>query len=104
RHTTAPIHGHEERRLLLRCELGADYSHLYGIAREDVDYIMDTFRVWKEKEEKQYSEYRTKPVILEIYDEMQRARESSEVYKTRLVPSPADLAVAPHVERGGAES
>jgi len=51
--------------------LDAAYFHLYGIAREDVEYIMGTFRVWREKEEKQRGEYRTKRVILEIYDEMQ---------------------------------
>lgn len=89
-----PYRWDEERRFLLRCELDAAYFHLYGIARDDVDYIMETFRVWREKEEKQYHEYRTKRVILEIYDEMQRAKETGVAYGTRLVPGPADLAVA----------
>src|SRR5579885_3664573 len=62
-----PFRWNEERRFLLRCELDAAYFPLYGIEREDVDYIMDTFRVWKEKEEEQYGEYRTKLVILEMY-------------------------------------
>src|SRR5579885_828424 len=89
-----PFRWDEERRFLLRCELDAAYFHLYGIAREDVDYIMDTFRVWREKEEKQCGEFRTKRVILEIYDEMQRAMESGEAYRTRVTPGPADPAVA----------
>jgi hypothetical protein len=63
---------------------------------------MDTFRVWREKEEKLCGEYRTKRVILEIYDELQRAMESGEPYRTRLEPGPADAAVA-HVGRGGVE-
>jgi len=67
---------------------------LYGIERDDVDYIMETFRIWKQKEEKQYGEYRTKRVILEIYDEMRRAMETGEAYRTRLEPGPADAAVA----------
>ena len=79
---------------MLRCELDAAYFHLYEIARDDVDYIMDTFRVWREKEVKQCGEYRTKRVILEIYDEMARAMERGEEYVTRLVPGPADPAVA----------
>jgi len=33
-------------------------------------------------------------VILEIYDGMLRAMETSEVYRTRLDPPPADRAVA----------
>ncbi|HZO71022.1 MAG TPA: hypothetical protein VFB60_02400 [Ktedonobacteraceae bacterium] len=89
-----PFCWNEERRFLLRCELDAAYFHLYGVARDDVDYIMETFRVWKEKEEKQCGEYRTKRVILEIYDEMQQAIETGEPYQTRLDPPPADPAVA----------
>jgi hypothetical protein len=48
----------------------------------------------KEEDEKLYREYRTKRVILEIYDEMKRAMEMGEVYRTRLVPGPGDRAVA----------
>ncbi len=55
---------------------------------------MGTFRVWKEKEEKQHGEYRTKRVILEIYDEMKRAMDTDIPYETRLVPGPADPALA----------
>ncbi|GHO84908.1 Eco57I restriction-modification methylase domain-containing protein [Dictyobacter formicarum] len=89
-----PFRWDEERRFLLRCELDAAYFHLYAIARGDVDYIMDTFPIVKRKDEKQYGEYRTKSVILEIYDRMQRAMESGEPYETLLVPGPADPAVA----------
>jgi len=44
-------------------------------------------------------EYRTKRVILEIYDEMKQAMESGEPYQTRLDPPPAD----PRVAHGGRE-
>jgi hypothetical protein len=94
-----PFRWDEERRFLLRCELDAAYFHLYSIARNDVDYIMNTFRVWREKEEKQYGEYRTKRVILSIYDEMQQAMENGLTYRTWLEPGPADSMVA-HKERG----
>ncbi len=55
---------------------------------------METFPTVKRKDEKQYGEYRTKRVILEIYDEMRRAMETGEPYETRLEPPPADPAVA----------
>jgi len=61
---------------------------------------METFPIVKCKDEKLYGEYRTKRVILEIYDEMRRAMETGEVYKTKLVPGPGDKAVA-HEERTG---
>ena len=89
-----PFRWDEERRFLLRCELDAAYFHLYSIERDDVDYIMETFPIVRRKDEKQYGEYRTKRVILEMYDEMRRAMETGEVYRTRLVPGPADRAVA----------
>ncbi|BCL79617.1 N-6 DNA methylase [Ktedonobacteria bacterium brp13] len=89
-----PFRWEEERRFLLRCELDAAYFHLYGIARDDVDYIMETFPIVKRGDEKQHGEYRTKRVIMEIYDEMQRAIETGIEYSTRLVPGPADPAVA----------
>lgn len=94
-----PFRWDEERRFLLRCELDAAYFHLYGIAREDVAYIMDTFRVWREKEEKHLGEYRTKHVILEIYDEMARAIANRQTYRTRLMPGPADPTVAHIIEQ-----
>ncbi len=89
-----PFRWNEERRFLLRCELDAAYFHLYGIERDDVDYIMETFPIVKRKDEKEYGEYRTKRVILEIYDEMKRAMETGGPYETRLAPPPADAAVA----------
>lgn len=90
----APFKWDEERRFLLRCELDAAYFHLYGIERDDVDYIMETFPIVKRKDEAKYGEYRTKRVILEIYDEMKAAMESGKAYKTRLDPPPADERVA----------
>ena len=96
-----PFGWDEERRFLLRCELDAAYFHLYGIERDDVDYIMETFPIIKRKDEKQYGEYRMKRVILEIYDEMKHAIESGVPYQTRLDPPPADPAVAHSVREEG---
>ena len=79
---------------MLRCELDAAYFHLYEIARDDVDYIMETFPIVKRRDEAAHGEYRTKRVILEIYDEMQQAMETGRPYQTRLDPPPADPRVA----------
>lgn len=84
-----PFRWNEERRFLLRCELDAAYFHLYSIVRDDVDYIMDTFPIVKRKDKAAYDEYRTKRVILEIYDEMAEAIQSGTLYQTRLDPPPA---------------
>lgn len=107
-----PFHWDEERRFLLRCELDAAFFHLYlssptdwqhepealrdafPTPRDAVAYIMDTFPIVRRKDEKQHGEYRTRRVILEIYDAMQEAMDSGESYRTRLEPGPADSRVA----------
>jgi len=85
-----PLIWDDARRFLLRCELDAAYFHLYGIAREDVDYILDTFPIVQRRDEAQHGEYRTKRVILEIYDAMQQAITTGQPYQTRLDPPPAN--------------
>ncbi len=83
----------EKRRFLMRCELDALYFHLYSIARDDVDYIMETFPIVKRKDIAAHGEYRTKRVILEMYDQMAESG-GVEGYQTWLSPGPADPGVA----------
>jgi len=59
-----------------------------------VDYIMETFPIVKRKDEQKYGEYRTKRVILEIYDAMAEAICTGTPYQTVLDPPPADPRVA----------
>lgn len=66
-----------EERFAIRCELDAAFFHLYGITREDVDYIMDTFPIVKRKDEAAFGCYRTKEMILKKYDEMAAAMAGS---------------------------
>ncbi|TDB80278.1 Eco57I restriction-modification methylase domain-containing protein [Micromonospora sp. KC721] len=68
-----PFRWDPARRELLRAELDAAYFHLYGIDRDDVDYIMDTFKVVRQKDEAAHGEYRTKRLILDRYDAMATA-------------------------------
>ena len=89
-----PFRWDPARRELLRAELDAACFHLYGIERDDVDYIMDTFPIVKRKDEKQHGEYRTKRLILEVYDAMTTAIDTGEPYQTILNPPPADPSCA----------
>ena len=90
-----PFRWDPERRFLLRCELDAAYFHLYGIGRDDADYIMETFPIVKRKDEAVHGEHRTKRVILEIYDQMAEAAETGQPYQTPLDPPPVDLDLGP---------
>lgn len=79
----APFTWNPERRALLRAELDAAMFHLYGIARDDVDYIMETFPIVKRHDEAEYGEYRTKRLILEIYDAMAEAMRTGAPYASQ---------------------
>lgn len=93
-HSGPPFKWDEERRFQLRCELNAAFFHLYGIDRDDINYIMETFPIVKKIDEKEFGDYRTKKLILEIYDKMQHAIETGNSYQTILDPPPADPSVA----------
>ncbi|MFH9734111.1 hypothetical protein [Streptomyces sp. NPDC017260] len=69
----SPFRWDSERRKRIRAELDALFFHLYGIKREDVSYVLDTFPIVKRKDEEKYGEYRTKHLILAEYDRMATA-------------------------------
>jgi hypothetical protein len=73
--------GDPERRRHLRAEIDAAMFHLYGIERDDVDYILDTFPIVRRKDEQRYGSYRTKELILEYYDRMAECRARGEEYQ-----------------------
>ncbi|MBA2946499.1 Eco57I restriction-modification methylase domain-containing protein [Streptomyces himalayensis] len=85
----------ENRRAIMRAELDALFFHLYGIARDDVDYILETFPIVKRKDEAKFDSYRTKELILAEYDRMAEAGLTldnplvdSENYTSTLAPPP----------------
>lgn len=73
-----------ERRAALRAELDAAFFHLYGLGRDDTDYILDTFPVVRKNDEKAHGEYRTKRLILERYDALAAAAQSGHPYTSPL--------------------
>ncbi|MCU1224610.1 MAG: Methyltransferase protein [Edaphobacter sp.] len=71
-------------RATLRAEIDAWYAHAYGLTLDELRYILDpadvmgadypseTFRVFKEKELKLHKEYRTRRLVLDAWDRMER--------------------------------
>ncbi|MEV0093683.1 DNA methyltransferase [Streptomyces sp. NPDC050738] len=97
--TGAPFRWDEARRTAIRAELDALFFHLYGITRDDVSYILDTFPIVKRKDEAAYGAYRTKDLILAEYDRMATAgltletpltegESSTATYRSSLTPPP----------------
>ena len=54
----------EEERRHLRARLDALYFHLYGLDREDTEYVLSTFPIVQREDEKQFGRYRTRDLIL----------------------------------------
>lgn len=79
-----PFKWDEDRRARLKAELDAIYAKLYGLTTEELRYILDpqdvygpdfpgeTFRVLKEKEIRLYGEYRTRRLVLEAWERLNK--------------------------------
>jgi hypothetical protein len=89
-----PFRWDPARRALLRAELDAAFFHLYGLSREDTEYVLDTFPIVRKNDEKAHGEYRTQRLILEAYDAMTEAGRSGQLVASKLIPPPADPTVA----------
>ena len=86
----SPFRWNDDRRFLIRCELDAAYFHLYSMNRADVEYILGSFALVKERDEVAFGLYRTRATIFETYDAMAEAGRTGVPYQTRLDPPPAD--------------
>ena len=84
----SPFIWDEKRRFAMRAELDAAYFHLYGVDRDDVGYIMDSFGAFQRNDPERF--VRTKALILDVFDAMARAMETGEPYKTILDPPPGE--------------
>ncbi|HYP82803.1 Eco57I restriction-modification methylase domain-containing protein [Variovorax sp.] len=79
-----PFSFDSDRRATLRAELDAYYARLYGLTRDELRYILDpadvmgedypseTFRVLKDKEKREFGEYRTQLLVLEAWEQLER--------------------------------
>ncbi|WP_031169152.1 Eco57I restriction-modification methylase domain-containing protein [Streptomyces durhamensis] len=96
-----PFRWDEDRRAQLRGELDAYFFHLYGISREDTDYVLESFRTesggLRNNEIAAFGEYRTKRLVLTEYDRMAGAgltlrtpltEAGSGTYRSPLTPPP----------------
>lgn len=61
----------EEQRLAAVCEIEAIVAHdLYGLTRDELAYIMDTFPIVEKRDKQKYGTYKTKDLVLEAYDRL----------------------------------
>ncbi len=80
-----PFRWDTERRFELRCELDSAFFTLYGINRDEVEYIISTFPIVERRETRAHGSYRSRDRILELYDAMLSGR-----WRSALDPPAAD--------------
>lgn len=78
------------RRESMRVELDAAYCHLYGLQRDEVEYVLATFPIVQRKDEAKFGEYRTARHILEVYDAMAQAMATRVPHRTLIDPPPGE--------------
>jgi hypothetical protein len=69
-----------DRQATIRAEIDACCGRIFGLTRQDLDFVLDprsvmgadypseTFRVLKDKEVREFGEYRTRRLVLEAWD------------------------------------
>lgn len=77
-----PAPWQEDRRAFIRAEIDALLARAYGLTREQLRYVLDptdvfgadfpseTFRVLKDRERRQFGEYRTARLVLAAWDRL----------------------------------
>lgn len=78
------------RRGQLRAEIDAAMFHLYALDRPDAEHVLDSFFVLRKYEERDHGEFRTKRLVLTVYDAMTAAAESGVPFVSPLDPQPGD--------------
>lgn len=59
----------DKERFQLQCELDVIYAYLYGLQKEELEYILETFPIVKRKDIDKYGSYRTRETIMQLFDE-----------------------------------
>ncbi|CAA0078313.1 Eco57I restriction-modification methylase domain-containing protein [Zhongshania aliphaticivorans] len=98
-----PFEFKEEERAMIQAELDAYYGKLYGIDREELQFILDpesikpgypseTFAVLKRSDERLYNKYRTQRLVLEAWEKLESGELNS-------VQDPYRIAAGQHYVR-----
>lgn len=74
--TPLPFHWDSERRAHLMAELDAAMFRLYGLTRDELEHVLNSFTVIRKYEEREHGEYFTKRRILNLFDAMAEVDES----------------------------
>jgi hypothetical protein len=75
----SPFAWDEEDRLRRRARLDALFFHLYGIAPEDIKYILSTFPIVIREETQKYGSFRSEKLILGYYNALAAGKPDADI-------------------------
>lgn len=81
-----PFVWNEDRRDALRAELDGAIFHVYGMAREDVEFVLDSFPIVRRKDESKHGCFKRKNMILDTFDRLQQSQQSGISYVSSIAP------------------
>ncbi len=83
-----PLAGHSSRQGGTN-EIRRLKAH-FSTPRQAVEYVLGTFPIVRRREESTYGYFRTRELIIAIYDQMQECKSAGKEYHSQLSPPPAD--------------
>lgn len=86
--SSGPYVWDDDRRQCLRAEIDAALFHLYGLTRDETEYVMTTFEGVRKSDEARFGEYRTQRLVLDVFDAIQHAIDVGSSYESFVKPSP----------------
>lgn len=85
----------EAQRSAARAEIDAVVAfQVFGLSRQTLDALLDTFPLLRRKEDTEYKEFRSKRLVLERYDAMAEAAAKGASYSASIAPPSYDPVVA----------
>lgn len=81
--TGAPFRWNEPLRYQIRCELDAFFFHVFRFARGEAEFVLDAFPITNRRDMTQHGCYRTRELILNMYDDMARCQDTGGPYESR---------------------
>ena len=74
-----PFKWDDEERRHLRARLDALYFHLYGLDKDDAEYVLGTFPIVRREDEAKFGSYRTRDLVLAYMDALAAGDTDSQV-------------------------
>lgn len=81
----------EQRREIIQSELDGCFFQLFGLNREDAEWVIDSFESLRRYEEKAHGEFRTRRLVLESFEKILDASVGNSVFKSSLDPEPGRM-------------